>query len=79
MDKNLKFDKNGGKLTKGVENTEGRGEKARYKQLLLFPCFFFSKDLNCRHVKTRACLGKGYRRALKNMKFTYLFLLPVVY
>ena len=22
----------------------------------------FSKDLYCRHVKTRACLGKGYER-----------------
>ena len=44
-------------FSKRVENTEEKGEIARYKQFLLFPVF--SKDLNCRHVKTRACLGKG--------------------
>ena len=34
-----------------VANTMGKGENA-------FPTVF-SKDLYCRHVKTRACLGKG--------------------
>ena len=36
----FKFDENGRKLSKRVENTEGKGEMARYKQFLLFPqCF----------------------------------------
>ena len=39
-DDNLKFDKNGRKLSKRVENTVGKGEIARYEQFLLFPqCF----------------------------------------
>ena len=40
-DDNFKFDENGRKLSKWVENT------------------VFSKDFYSRHVKTRACLGKG--------------------
>ena len=36
----FKFDKNGRKLSKCVENTVGKGEIARYEQFLLFPqCF----------------------------------------
>ena len=39
-DNNFKFDKNGRKLSKWVENTVGKGEIARYEQFLLFPqCF----------------------------------------
>ena len=39
-DGNFKFDENGGKLSKRVENTEGKGEIAHYEQFLLFPqCF----------------------------------------
>ena len=39
-DDNFKFDKNGRKLSKHVENTVGKGEIARYEQFLLFPqCF----------------------------------------
>ena len=39
-DDNFRFDKNGRKLSKQVENTVGKGEIARYKQFLLFPqCF----------------------------------------
>ena len=39
-DDNLKFDENGRKLSKRVENTVGKGEIARYEQFLLFPqCF----------------------------------------
>ena len=34
---NFKFDKNGRKLSKPVENTVGKGEIARYEQFLLFP------------------------------------------
>ena len=39
-DNNFKFDKNGRKLSKWVENTVGKGEIAHYEQFLLFPqCF----------------------------------------
>ena len=39
-DDNFKFDKNGKKFSKRVENTVGKGEIARYEQFLLFPHFF---------------------------------------
>ena len=35
-DDNFKLDENGGEFFKGVENTEGKGEIACYKQFLLF-------------------------------------------
>ena len=39
-DDNFKFDENGKKFLKRVENTVGKGEIARYEQFLLFPqCF----------------------------------------
>ena len=39
-DDNFKYDKNGRKLSKRVENIVGKGEIARYEQFLLFPqCF----------------------------------------
>ena len=39
-DNNFKFDENSRKFSKWVENTVGKGEIARYEQLLLFPqCF----------------------------------------
>ena len=39
-DNNFKFDENGKKLSKQVENTVGKREIARYEQFLLFPqCF----------------------------------------
>ena len=56
-DDNFKFDGNGRKFFKRIKNTVGKGEIARYEQFLLFPVF--SKDLYCRHIKIRACLGKG--------------------
>ena len=55
-DDNFKFNKNGRKLSKQIENTAGKGEIARYEQFLLFPVF--SNVLYSRHVKTWACLGK---------------------
>ena len=37
---NLRYDENSGKFSKWVENTEAKGEIARYEQFLLFPkCF----------------------------------------
>ena len=39
-DDNLKFDENGRKFSKPVENTEGKVQIARYEQFVLFPqCF----------------------------------------
>ena len=39
-DDNFKYDENGRKFSKRVENTVGKGEIARYKQFLLFrECF----------------------------------------
>ena len=39
-DDNFKFDENGRKFFRRVENTVGKGEIARYEQFLLFPqCF----------------------------------------
>ena len=39
-DDNFKFDENGRKFSKQVENTLGKGEIACYEQFLLFPqCF----------------------------------------
>ena len=37
---NFKFDENGRKSSKCLENTVGKGEIARYEQFLIFPqCF----------------------------------------
>ena len=57
-DDNFKHDENDRKFSKREENNAGKGEIARHEQFLLFPpCF--QKTCMCRHVKTRACLGKG--------------------
>ena len=39
-DDNFKFNENGRKLSKWVENTVGKGEITRYEQFLLFPQYF---------------------------------------
>ena len=39
-DDNFKFDENGKRLSKRVENTVGKGEIARYEQFLHFPQAF---------------------------------------
>ena len=54
---NFNFNENARNFSKRVENTVGKGEIAHYEQFLLFP--EFSKDLYCRHIKTKACLGNG--------------------
>ena len=46
-DDNFKFDKSGGKFSKRVENTVGKGEIPRLERFLLFPQYFqmaFSQD-----------------------------------
>ena len=50
-DNKLRLDENSRKFSKWVENTVGKVEIARFPTV-------FSKELYCRHVKTRACLGK---------------------
>ena len=57
-DDNFRFDKNGRKFSKRVENTVVKGGIARYEQFLLLPFCFQFIQLYCRHVKTLACLGK---------------------
>ena len=57
-DDNFKFDVNGRKFSKRVENTVGKGEIARHEQFLLFSrCF--QKTCIVDTGKTRACLGNG--------------------
>ena len=48
-DDNFKFDENGRRFSKLVENTVGKGEIALCEKFLLFP--EFSKDLFNRHIK----------------------------
>ena len=57
---------------KRIENTVGKGQIAHDEQFLIFPVF--SKDFNCRHIKTRACLGKGYQLHCQSMnRNSYLY------
>ena len=59
-DDNFRFDKNGINFSKLVENTEGKGEIARYEQFLLFPqCF--QKTWT---VENQGLFGKGLRSGL---------------
>ena len=44
-------------LTKRVEDTVGKRRNCSLRAISPF-LMVFSKDLYCRHVKTRACLGK---------------------
>ena len=60
-DDNFKFDGNGRKFSKQVENTVGKGEIARYEQFLLFPqCFFIRSVQQTR--KDQGLFGKGLRK-----------------
>ena len=55
-DDNFKFDENGTKFSKRLENTVGKEKNCSLRAISPFPTVF-SKALYCRHVKTRACLG----------------------
>ena len=57
-DDNFEFDDNDRKFSKLVENTGGKRRNCSLRAISPFPTLF-SKDLYCRYVKTRACLGKG--------------------
>ena len=64
-DDNFKSDINGRKLSKWVENTEGKGEIARYKQFLLFPrCV--QKAFSQGRQKVSLC-GNGLKKCGKNV------------
>ena len=56
-DDNFRFDENGRKFFKWTENC-GKRRNCSLRANSPFP-MVFSKDLHCRQVKTRACLGKG--------------------
>ena len=56
-DDNSKFDENGRKLYKRVENTVGKGEIASYEQLLLSHSVF--KGLAPQTHKNKGLFGKG--------------------
>ena len=57
-DDNFKFDKNGRKLSKRVENIVGKGEIARYEQFLLFPTVFSKRLVSQGRQKVSLC-GNG--------------------
>ena len=56
-DSNFKLDENHRKFSKGIENTVGKGEIARYEQFLLSHSFFKSLLLQTR--KNQGLFGKG--------------------
>ena len=56
-DDNFEFNENGRKISKRVENN---GKRRNCSLQAISPSLtVFSKDSQRRHVKTRACLGKG--------------------
>ena len=57
-DDNFKFDENGRKFSKPLENTVGKGDYCSSQAISPFPTVI-SNDLYCRHRKTTACLGKS--------------------
>ena len=57
-DDSFKFDENGRKFFKWVEKKLWERRNCSSRAISPFPKVF-PKDLYCRHVKTRACLGKG--------------------
>ena len=57
-DDNFKVDENGRKFSKTGRKHCGKRRNCSLRAISPFPSVF-SKALYCRHVKTRACLGKG--------------------
>ena len=68
-DDNSKFDENGKKLSKRVENTEEKGEIAHYEQFLITSNFSFSHSVIKRLVlqtrKNQGLFGKGLNTSVK--------------
>ena len=61
-DINFKFDENGKKFSKGIENTVGKGEIACYRQFLLFPHCFLRLILQAH--KNQGLFGKGLKEVI---------------
>ena len=57
-DDTFEFDENGRKFSKQVEYTVGKRRNCSLRAISPFSTVF-SKDLYCRHVKIRTCLGKS--------------------
>ena len=70
-DENFKFYENGRKFFKTVEKRCGNRRNCSLRAISPF-LTVFSKNLYCRQVKTRACLGKGC--TWKGLSFFYVFL-----
>ena len=64
-DNNFKFDENGRKLSKHVENTVGKGEIAHYEQFLLSHSLF--KRLFSQRRQKVSLGGNGLRWKLKRL------------
>ena len=70
----FKFEENGRKFSKRVENTIGKGEIAPYEQFLLFPqCFQKTSTAN---TKKKALFGKGLGLTLTSHNSFHFFTEP---
>ena len=65
----FKFDENGRKFSKWIENAAGKGEIARNEQFLLFPVF--SKVLYCRHIKKSGFVWERVKSAVPINQLTF--------
>ena len=65
-DHNFKFDENGRKFSKRVENTVGKGEIARYEQFLLFSQCFQKTSTSTR--ENQGLFGKELIKGDKHCK-----------
>ena len=66
-DNNFKFNENGEKISKKVENTVGKGEIARYEQFLCFPVFSKYMYLHSRYVKKQGLIWEGVTVLISQM------------
>ena len=71
-DDNFKFDENGRKLSKRVENTVGKGEIARYEQFLLFPQCFLKRLVSQGRQSVSLC-GNGLKIKPKHVAVIVAF------
>ena len=61
---NFKFDENGRKFSKRLENTVGKRRNCSLRAISPFPTVF-SKEFYCRQVKSRICFGMGRKHCGK--------------
>ena len=62
-DDNFKSNENGRKFSKWLENTVEKRRNCSLRAISPIPPAF-SKDLYCRRIKSRTCLGNGYHRPI---------------